>query len=187
VTEGTVKTRSERALDKAATTLGAALLKASIEQIKQLREPWHKTAEADQQRVINNLRLVLDVEVRRAALSIAGAGFVSFPMTLDGLGIKDGLKAALSCPLPDEGLETLARHSNKIVQLVLADSDEYTNGMDAIQADKDQPELPLTPPNETPQEVKDALQAISDDEARSAPPLADTGPLEPESAGTPDL
>lgn len=122
---------------------GTKLLATLLEEVRNLDKPWPNTPEAEQQRVIDRLCAACDAAVRAAVNGVAQCGFPFAVGTLESLAIKDGVKAAVKFGRAAESIHTLMDHVGTGVLIVFADPTKFTEGMNRIRADVDQPELPL--------------------------------------------
>lgn len=135
-------------------SVGGKLLAALLQEVRWLDKPWQNTPEEEQQRVIDRLRTAVDAAVRASVTSVAQCGFPFAVGQLESLAIKDGVKASVKFGRGTEQIHTLMDAVSTQVLVVFADANLFTQGMERIKADVDQPELPLEDP-----EVSDADDA----------------------------
>ena len=124
-------------------TVGQYLMRALFDEITNIRIPWAVTPQQQQQDLLDRLRRQVDEAVRVAVSRIAMQGFSHISASIESLTIKDEAKAALLLSRGSEELHTLADRVGSRAIIVFADHAEYTDGMDAIKAQADQPSLPL--------------------------------------------
>jgi hypothetical protein len=127
-------------LATAEQSAGTKLLQALLNEIRHLQSPWQNTPEALQTEVIFRLRAQVQDAVQDAVRSIARDGFESIVARIESMSIKeDGSKATIVLARGSD----LADRVGSRVLIVFADAEAYTDGMQAIQAEADQPDLPL--------------------------------------------
>lgn len=146
MTETTAIAETRRPTTPIVNSVGGKLLAALLQEVRRLDKPWPNTPEAEQQRVIDRLRTAVDEAVRGAVNSVAQGGFPFAVGNLESLGIKDGVKAQVKFARTDEAVHTLMDAVGTMVLIVFADHNAFTEGMERIKADVDQPELPLEEP-----------------------------------------
>ena len=124
-------------------TVGQYLMRALLDEITNIRVPWLVTPQQDQQALLDRLRYQVEEAVRVAVSRIAMQGFSHISASIESLTIKDEAKAVLPLSRGSEELHTLADRVGSRAIIVFADHTEYTDGMNAIKAQADQPPLPL--------------------------------------------
>lgn len=136
-------TEEKTVLSTAEETVGTQLLRALLAEIQQLQSPWQNTPEEQQKLIIERLRMQVEEAVQGAVRQIARAGFGNIVAQVESLTIKDGAKAVIALARGSEELHELADRVGTRVVIVFADAREYTDGMHVVQAQADQPDLPL--------------------------------------------
>ncbi len=124
-------------------TVGQYLMRALFDEVTNIRIPWSITPQQEQQALLDRLRSQVEEAVRVAVSRIAMQGFSHISASIESLTIKDEAKAVLLLSRGSEELHTLADRVGSRAIIVFADHTEYTDGMNAIKAQADQPPLPL--------------------------------------------
>lgn len=124
-------------------TVGQALMRALFDEVTNIRTPWAATPQQQQQELLDRLQHQVGEAVRIAVSRIAMQGFQHISASIESLTIKDEAKAVLLLSRGSEELHTLADRVGSRAIIVFADHTEYTDGMNAIKAQADQPSLPL--------------------------------------------
>ena len=124
-------------------SIGAQLMRALYDEVTQIRIPWIATPRDQQQEVLDRLRAQVDIAVHRAVREIAVAGFRHIIAHIDSIAIKDKAKVVLVMARGNSELHEVADRIGTKALIVFADPSEYLGGMEALQAQVDQPELPL--------------------------------------------
>ena len=134
---------ASNALPEIEETVGQYLMRALYDEVTNIRIPWAATPQQQQQEVLDRLQRQVDEAVRVAVQRIAIQGFIHITGSIESLTIKDTAKAVLLLSRGSEAMHTLADRVGSRAVIVFADHTEYTDGMDAIKAQADQPPLPL--------------------------------------------
>lgn len=125
----------------ASESAGTTLLKALLNEIRQLPKPWEETPEREQEVVIDRLRRAIDSSVRSLVRVIAGGSFPHIPATVESVAFKDGVKAVLTLSKGHDGTHALADATGGQAMVVLANAQEFLEGMERIQAENDQRDM----------------------------------------------
>lgn len=159
-------------LKTAEETVAQQLLRALLDEIQHLQDPWPKTPEATQKQVLYRLKTQVTDAVQGAVRQIAREGFDSIVVKVESMNIKeDGAKATIAVA---RGSDLADRVGSRCV-LVFADAEKYIGGLDAIQAQADQPELPLeTDGGPEPETESAAVEGRSAESPPAAPVNTDT-------------
>ncbi len=123
-------------------TMLGDLLKALIDEIKILPDPWQKMSELKQQHIIDRLTRRVEAAIKQAVHIVASDARPSLEVTLEGVTLKDKIKATMIVPA-DPLLHSLCDHRGQQVLIVLPNAEKYGGGKDKVKAEKDQPELPV--------------------------------------------
>ena len=120
---------------------GTTLLKALLTEVQQLQKPWANTPQAEQQNVIDRLRLRVEDAVREAVLRIASGAQSRIRATVESVTFKDGVKAVLQLSRGNPETHALADATGGTVLIVLTEVEEHVDGMHTVKPDPDQREL----------------------------------------------
>lgn len=124
-------------------SLGGALMRVCLNQMRTLPDVWQKIPEEQQQGCIELAREALAPVVRQGIRDVLAFGFPHVEVALDSMTAKEsGTKLALHIADPAALQDLLEAVGRKCV-LVLIDPDMFAAGMEGFKADADQPELPL--------------------------------------------
>lgn len=124
-------------------TVGQYLMRALYDEVTNIRVPWAVTPQQQQQEMLDRMQRQVDEAVRIAVSRIAVHGFTHITASIEQLTIKDEAKAVLLLSRGTEALHELADRVGSRAVIVFADHKEFTEGMDSIKAQADQPNLPL--------------------------------------------
>ncbi len=132
------------ASDIAAATMVGDLLGALVDEIRTMPDVWQKTGEEKQGHIIERLTRRVESAVRAAVHIIAADGKPQIVATLEGVGLKDKIKATLIVahggnPLLHELFDSVG----ETVLIVLPNSKQFGGGKDQVKPDPDQPTLPI--------------------------------------------
>nr|WP_314563365.1 DNA translocase FtsK [uncultured Pseudomonas sp.] len=112
-------------------------------ELHNLKAPYHKLNEGQQQEVIDRLTEKVEEAVELAVRIIAARDVVSVPMDIRSIKVEAKaltVTAKVDATAPDK--HELTDSAGKLCLLVLA-PDDYREGLDGIQPDRDQSDLPL--------------------------------------------
>ena len=130
-------------LNMTAQTIGKDLLSALIDEIRTLPDVWQKLSQAKQADIIERVSKRVDYNVKRAVHLIASDGRIVVAGDVEQIVIKDEAKAVVKFSKNAENLHQLFDCESKAVLVVVANSSDFTGGMDEVQADPDQTEFDL--------------------------------------------
>lgn len=120
---------------------GAVLLRALLNEVKQLPKPWQQVPEREQEVVIDRLRRATESAMRQAVLAIATGRFPTVPATVESVLFKDGVKAVLTLSKGAAGTHELADATGHDALVVIASVSEFLEGLDRVKADADQGDM----------------------------------------------
>ena len=119
------------------------LVEAALFEIKNIHAPWSKLNEGSQQEVITRLTDAATESVYRAIAIISSRNVDTIPLTVHNADFKQkAIKITASVDAHDPNRAGLIDVAGKLCLLVLAPTD-YVEGLDFIQPDRDQHNLPL--------------------------------------------
>lgn len=123
--------------------LGQDLMAFIIQELKALPDVWQKLSKTQQDAVIDRMRARVDKVTIKAVSMISTRGFSKVIGVLDGVAIKDDIKATIKVARsnPGEEMQNLFEAHNDQVMIVVADLDQFTAGMDEIEGESDQKSL----------------------------------------------
>lgn len=125
----------------AAEHVGTDLLGALLDEIKQLQSPWQSMPEHLQNELIDRLRNRVTANVKQAVALIAAEGRVTVVGTLEQVTFKGAIKASIVLSKSNIHRLDLADNVNQEVLIVIMPAEQFTGGMDGIQADPDQTDM----------------------------------------------
>lgn len=128
-------------------TIGGAVMRVVLDQIRTLPDVWQKIPEEQQQGIIEIAREEVAKVVRTGVATIVAFGYPHSEVGIESITVKGACKLVLSLSDPNALHELVDAVGHKCV-LVLIDAEMFTAGMDAFKADADQPGLPLGEPEE---------------------------------------
>lgn len=130
------------AKDLAREFLMGELMAAATRQLRGLDKPWLRLPEADQKRVLREVRDDIARAVKAAVELIASDDRTRFRAAVESVTFKDGVKAVLTMGNTEASHE-LADTAGGNVLVVIEDAVRYTFvGENAPHAEKDQAEIP---------------------------------------------
>ncbi|WP_392397820.1 DNA translocase FtsK [Pseudomonas corrugata] len=119
------------------------LVEAALFEIKNIHAPWSKLNEGSQQEVITRLTDAATESVYRAIAIISSRSVDTIPLTVQDAKFKPkAITITASIDAHDPNRAGLIDVAGKLCLLVLAPTD-YAEGLDFIQPDRDQADLPL--------------------------------------------
>lgn len=127
----------------AAETLGRDILQILLQEIRVLPGVWQQLPETKQAAVIDRLRSTVDRTVKHAVKLISAGDRPAIGGILESVAIKEGIKATFKVSQFDPLRHDLIDRAGKVCMLVVADAEEYLQGMDTVQPDPDQSALAL--------------------------------------------
>jgi S-DNA-T family DNA segregation ATPase FtsK/SpoIIIE len=112
-------------------------------ELHNLKAPYHKLNEGQQQEVIDRLTEKVEEAVELAVRIIAARDVVSVPMDIRSIKVEaKALTVTAKVDANEPSNAELTKSAGKLCLLVLAPND-YNDGLDDIQPDRDQSDLPL--------------------------------------------
>ncbi len=112
-------------------------------ELHNLKAPYHKLNEGQQQEVIDRLTEKVEEAVELAVRIIAARDVVSVPMDIRSIKVEaKALTVTAKVDANEPSNAELTKSAGKLCLLVLAPND-YNDGLDGIQPDRDQSDLPL--------------------------------------------
>lgn len=126
-----------------ATTIGADLLQALVQEVKLLPDVWPKMSKAKQDDVIERLRKRVIHNVQMATHLIASDGRVTVVAELEQITVKDGIKAVLTMSKNDPNRHGLIDCQGKTVLIALADAEAHMGEVAAVRGEEDQRAMDL--------------------------------------------
>ena len=130
-------------LSMTADTIGRDLLQALVQEIKLMPDVWQKLPETKQLDIIERLTKRVQTNVRMGVHLIASQGRTVVVGDLEGVTIKDGIKATFKISPANESRHELFDAVGKACLLVVADTTSHIGGMDEVKPDPDQRDLGL--------------------------------------------
>jgi hypothetical protein len=130
-----------------------------------MKTPFGMMTEKNQEITLNKLREVIEQAVRRAVIVIATDRTPSLAGTVESVTFKDGIKAVLTLDKHAEGRHNLADAEGTTVLIVMANPEQFTGGMEKVDAAPDQHGLPLESQPEIRKE-KDGSYSVFKDNVR---------------------
>lgn len=123
--------------------LGSDLMSLVLQELKALPDVWQKLPEWQQGEVIGRARERVKKAVQNAVFTISSNGGVRVVADLDGVAIKNDIKATfvVSRANDHESLQALYDAQGEACLLIVASADEYTGGMDDVFPDPDQKDI----------------------------------------------
>lgn len=165
-------------------------------ELHNLKAPYHKLNEAQQQEVIDRLTEKAEEAAEVAIRIISTRDAVSVPIDIRAIKVEPkALTVTAKVDAQEPGKHELTDAAGKLCLLVLAPND-YREGLDAIQPDRDQQEIPmqvsdlLGSPEELAERLggsgEDVVPAADNPAAADAPEQRDAKP-EDDLAAQPDV
>ncbi|WP_424195478.1 DNA translocase FtsK [Ampullimonas aquatilis] len=137
------------------STIGRDLLQAMIDEFKQQPKHWKQLSQLDQEMVIERLSTRIDNLIKRALHIMASKDRAAILGTMDSVTIKSGVKATISISKNSPHILDLYENTGQPMLLIAASHAEFTDGMDTVVGESDQPDL-LDPLDEEEGEEKPA-------------------------------
>lgn len=130
-------------VEKIKQGVGAYLMSACFEEVTNLRVMWPVMPKQQQEELIDRMQAKIEHAVSIAVNRIAQQSFPIVPVVVEKMAIKDVAKAVVIIGNGTEGMLSVAAHIGAKGVLVFVDPKDYLGNMDVIQAQADQPDLPL--------------------------------------------
>lgn len=130
----------KKLLSMTSESVGRDLLQALIQEINLLPDVWSKVPKKKQDDVIERIRDRVQTNVKMAVHLIASSGSIKVVADLEGVAIKDDIKATFKVHKAQdmESLQHLFESVGQPCMLVVADVDAHTGGMKDIEGESDQ-------------------------------------------------
>lgn len=154
-------------------------------ELHNLKAPYHKLNEEAQQEVIDRLTKKTEEAVTRAISIISARGVASVPIEVRAIKVEAKaltVTAKVDAAAPDK--HELTDSAGKLCLLVLA-PDDYREGLDAIQPERDQHEMPMQVGDllGSPEELAERLGGSAEDVVPAADAALDQQDAEPDESG----
>lgn len=161
----------------AAENLGKDLLQFMLQEFRAMPDVWHRLAEYQQNSVIERARERLESAVERVVNLIVSEGKVVVVADLEGVAIKDQIKASF---IVAKGNETNAKEAlyeavGHPCTIIVADAKQFTGGMHEIKGEKDQRSMDLN----TEYQEKEDMDSHDEKPVRGRNIAALPGPKKP--------
>lgn len=145
VTEQTSEEKRQELLNMTADTCGLKVLQVCLQEIKLLPDVWPKLSEIKQNAVIDRLRATVENAITMAVHTIASDGRTTVIADLEGVAIKDEIKATfvVSRNNAADALQGLYDSHKKACLLVVTTPEVYKQGMDDVKGEADQRSMDL--------------------------------------------
>ena len=126
--------------ESASKQLGADLVKAAVDELKSLQQPWHQLNEDAQQTILDRLTENVRDAVRTTIKTLATRGHQHVVCELEQFTVKKGAKATLTIPKGSVSEELLDAVGQPVI-LVVASTLDDASSIQTPRADPDQPDL----------------------------------------------
>lgn len=126
-----------------ASTIGADLLQALVQEVKLLPDVWPKLSQKKQDDVIERLRKRVIHNVQMATHLIASDGRICVQAELEQITVKDGIKGVLIMSKNDPHRHLVMDAQGKTVLLAVADAEDHMGEIAAVRGEPDQRAMDL--------------------------------------------
>ncbi len=130
-------------IEVAEATMVGDLLAGLIDEIKIMPDVWQKTSEGKQANIIDRLTRRVESAVKQAIHTLGSQNYPTIECTLEGVTLKDKIKAALLVPSGPLLHELCDRRQQQVLIVLPPAVGQFRGGTDKVKPDKDQPEIPL--------------------------------------------
>lgn len=127
----------------ATETMLGDLMKLCVDELKVAKDVWPKLSQFDQDYAIERIERRCKDAVEQAVRILASEARASILATLESVTAKDQIKAVLTLSKGDPQRHGLLDACGQPVLIVLASTEQFEGGKDAVKSDPDQPALPL--------------------------------------------
>jgi hypothetical protein len=127
----------------ATETMLGDLMKVCADELKAAKDVWQKLPQWDQDMAIERIERRCKHAVEQAVRIIASEARATILATLESVTAKDQIKAVLTLSKGDPQRHGLLDACGQPVLIVLASTEQFEGGKDAVKSDPDQPTLPL--------------------------------------------
>lgn len=141
----TSEEKRQELLNMTADTCGLTVLQVCLQEMKLLPDVWPKLSESKQNAVIDRLRATVENAITMAVHTIASDGRTTVIADLEGVAIKDEIKATfvVSRGNAADALQGLYDSHKKACLLVVATPEVYKQGMNDVKGESDQRAMDL--------------------------------------------
>lgn len=145
VTEQSSEEKRQDLLNMTADTCGLKVLQVCLQEMKLMPDVWPKLSESKQNAVIDRLRATVENAITMAVHTIASDGRTTVLADLEGVTIKDEIKATfvVSRANAADALQGLFDSHKKACLLVVATPEVYKQGMNDVVGEADQRAMDL--------------------------------------------
>lgn len=126
-----------------ASSIGADLLQALVQEVKLLPDVWPKLSQKKQDDVIERLRKRVMHNVQMATHLIASDGRICVQAELEQITVKDGIKGVIIMSKNDPNRHLIMDAQGKTVLLALADAEDHMGDIAAVRGEPDQRAMDL--------------------------------------------
>jgi hypothetical protein len=127
----------------ATETMLGDLMQICVDELKAAKDVWQKLPQYDQDCAINRIERRCKDAVEQAVRIIASDARATILATLESVTAKDQIKAVLTLSKGDPQRHGLLDACGQPVLIVLASTEQFEGGKDAVKSDPNQPALPL--------------------------------------------
>lgn len=140
-----VPEQDEDTILMATETMGKDLIGLMLQEFKAMPKVWQMLSQYEQDIVIERARNKVVEAVRTAVHLIVSDGHTSVIADLEGVAIKDDIKATfkVSRGNPSDAMQELFSSHNQACRIILSSAAQYTGGVEEIRGDADQRSLEL--------------------------------------------
>jgi len=110
---------------------------------KDREKTWKEMSEGEQRSVAQQAQFWIQDSVEKACDIIAADGRKVIKGTLEQVTVKDGYKSVIKTAQSDPLRHELVDSAGSIVLMVVSDASEYSEVLEPVETDKDEPELPM--------------------------------------------
>lgn len=126
-----------------ASTIGADLLAALVQEVKLLPDVWPKLSQTKQDDIIERLRKRVIHNVQMATHLIASDGRICVQAELEQITVKDGIKGVIIMSKNDPHRHLIMDAQGKTVLLAVADAEDHMGEIAAVRGEPDQRAMDL--------------------------------------------
>lgn len=126
-----------------ASSIGADLLQALVQEVKLLPDVWPKLSQKKQDDVIERLRKRVMHNVQMATHLIASDGRICVQAELEQITVKDGIKGVIIMSKNYPSRHLIMDAQGKTVLLALADAEDHMGDIAAVRGEPDQRAMDL--------------------------------------------
>lgn len=130
-------------LEVAEATMLGDLLAGCIDELKIMPEVWQKLSERKQGEVIDRLTRRIEHAIKAAIHTLGSQNYPTIECTLEGVTLKDKIKAVLQVPSGPLLHDLCDRRQQQVLIVLPPSAQQFRGGTEKTKPDKDQPEIPL--------------------------------------------